>query len=478
MTGANAGESGVLRRVSVKVRTALLGRIPQGVVANAFAQLVLILPQVTIPSALLFTLGAERAGAWLLALTLSNLLLLADFGVTMSVSAKLLHLKARHEVEEAKRQFTTSLVLVLGFGLGMAGLCSALILALPTSPVAGLASLEPDLVPLLLCLIGASLAQLLTTYFTLLVRADDRYASATYVGSLYGAAEFAVALSLILWGASLLSLAAGLLAIRLVCLAASAQYARQTIGWMRWSDDGLTGARLLDQIRSGAAFSVIPAAQALLLSGPLIILGATANAASVALFSTLRTLTRTGLQAQLVVSNAVMPEYGKAVAQHNMAKAVQLIRRSLIAWTVIGIPFILAMSLIGLPVYELWTHHTVEAPQTLVVIFAVQVTLGALWNVLLNLIYAAGRHAMLVAYLVPGGIVFLPLCYGLSTQLGPFGAILAVIAYDALILAACIRALRRHVADEARRADDTSLALRSSHRPENPADNRSCGATA
>jgi O-antigen/teichoic acid export membrane protein len=473
MTGATAPRFGLARRATAWAQSVFRGRIMQGMIANVVAQLVLIVPQITIPSALLYTFGAEQAGAWLLAVTVTGLLLLSDLGVTMTVSARLLQLKARSDLEEASKQYTTSLVLVIGCGFASAWLCAALIIALPLSSIPALASLQPDRPAVLLCLTGACLASLLTTYFTLLVRADDRYASAAYAGSLFAAAEFATTLALILGDGSLLDLAIGLLAIRVASLIGSAAYARRTIGWMRWNGSGLTLPRLLDQLRSCAAFSVIPATQALLLSGPLVMLGATGNAANVALFFTLRTLSRAGLQAQLVVSHAIMPEYGKAVARRDSAMARKLIQRSLLASAGMGIPFIIAMSLFGLPLYHLWTHNAVEAPQALIVIFAVQAALGALWNVLLNLIYAAGRHASLVGFLVPGGLVFVPLCYGLTTQFGAHGGILAVVAFDALILLACIRALRRSAKDDA--ASPVAAPDRSQ---DTPTTSRSCEVTA
>jgi O-antigen/teichoic acid export membrane protein len=173
-----------------------------------------------------------------------------------------------------------------------------------------------------------------------------------------------------------------------------------------------------------------------------LVIGATLSLDAVALFSTVRTLTRAVIQAGNIVNSAIMPELTRAFGAADKSRVRRLIRLNLVSVVALNAVVFVVVATLGSWIVALWTRGRIAPNPSLVIGLAAVASLHSLWLSQANLILAVNRHA---AY----SYWFLAVCFAgvlaaipAARAFGVDGLLLPLLAGECLMIAIVARAFR------------------------------------
>jgi O-antigen/teichoic acid export membrane protein len=198
--------------------------------------------------------------------------------------------------------------------------------------------------------------------------------------------------------------------------------------------------RLLGPALASGAF---PLGFALNIQGMVLLVGIGAGPASAAIFSTLRTLSRSIIQLLSSISAVVAPEISKAYGEGN-SELLRLIHRRAVQaalWTASAIVLVIALG--GDRIMHAWTGGRVGTGGALLYLFLAMSAIDCLWYTSIQVLYATNRHQRVALDYVIACIVTVPLGYGLLRAWGLDGPAIALLGLELFMVAAVLpRALR------------------------------------
>jgi O-antigen/teichoic acid export membrane protein len=180
---------------------------------------------------------------------------------------------------------------------------------------------------------------------------------------------------------------------------------------------------------------LLPIAQALVLQGMALVVGAAAGRAAVPAFAAARTLSRVGMQLCWVVSTPLMPEFSSASARGDRLRMATILLATLMVSCLLVMPYALGFMALGGRAMALWTHGTIAAPAGLVAAMGATILFGGIWYPVSNLLLACNRHARYTTWYVVLALASLPSGYLLTRLMGVTGAALTMALLDLAMLA-------------------------------------------
>lgn len=130
----------------------------------------------------------------------------------------------------------------------------------------------------------------------------------------------------------------------------------------------------------GLGYLMYPIWQILFFQGTTFIVRLTLGPASVTVFNTLRTLSRSVNQIFEIVNRSVFPELQYEIGQGQIDKARKIFVyavRSVLVFSVFGIAF---LAVFGLPLYDIWTHNELNPPVMMWNTFLAGIFFNAVWG--------------------------------------------------------------------------------------------------
>ena len=212
--------------------------------------------------------------------------------------------------------------------------------------------------------------------------------------------------------------------------------------WLRRSSPWLSLGHSLarrDEVRRlvkpAFAFMLMPISQALLVQGPIMILGALMSPVAVVTFATTRTLTRVGTAATNMLNGSLQGEYGVAFGRHDSTMLRKLlIYHQLTSFAAIAIYAVL-LNFLKHPLMQLYTHGKIPAHDPFFILMILTIAAEMMWSSIATPLSSINRHvafaylSMLVAALGMG------LCYLLTYRFDLIGTVSAMLTIHLVILA-------------------------------------------
>ena len=408
--------------------------------ANLYAQAVQLTTQLLSVPIFVLHWGLPAYGVWLVLFTIPAYLAVADLGLTTSAANEMIMAVARNDRDEALQTFQTLRLTVLATCIAALALFAVAILVVfphrlsfaqhATGGLAGPTALALGAYGLLALQNGVALAGF---------RATGHYAFSGYVYITILLAENVCGLTMVLAGGKLFTTAITYLAVRLIGSLMLAVMLRHRARWITRMTLALQWRRLAKLAGPAAAVVAMPVAQALSLQGAVLVIGAACGTATVPIFTTVRTLTRTAAQMTFIVNLASMPVFTMASASGDERHADRLLLISMAISLIVLIPAVVIICLFGQSILTLWTHGTTVAPRLLLLVMALTMLLGGIWTPISNLILAVNRHAGFSYFYLGASIVALVAAYPLALHFGPTGVAFALLALDGAMLHRVVR---------------------------------------
>lgn len=187
-------------------------------------------------------------------------------------------------------------------------------------------------------------------------------------------------------------------------------------------------------LKKGAIFQSFPLGHAILLQGQILVVHQTMGAASVAVFSTARTLVRLISQGLEMVNHSIWPEMSRLFGAGDLKGAARLHRTSVMTALLLSLSGAVVLWFSGPWLYGIWTHDMLAVDQSLLLPLLATIPAGAVW-------YTSGMVAlscnaydgMASRFLVAATLSHLA-CWWLSMTVGLPGTALSPLIADAMMI--------------------------------------------
>jgi O-antigen/teichoic acid export membrane protein len=428
--------SGALHKTRSGLYRLVRSRLFRGVGANAYSQAVSFLIQFGSVPLLLSAWGAHTFGLWLVISAIPSYLALSDFGFSGAAGNDMTLAAARGAHAEARAVFQSVLVLNGLVSLGVAAIVLMAVLLIPNQFMPQTSLISSAEVRLVWVVQTIQVAATLSCgVFEGGFRASGRYAFGVFLGN---TARLIESVALVAGAVLFHRFAAAAVLMLAVRLAALTVMAITLIRGAPWLRIGFRYASLA-QIRRLAAPALavvgVTVGFAVSLQGLVLAIGATLSLDAVSVFSTVRTLTRTTIQAGQVVNLTLMPDMTSAFGAGDRQRTRRLIQFNRTSAILLNATAFAVVVVFGSRVIAVWTRGHITPDPLLVIGLAAVASLHSLWLSKANLVMAVNRHAdyayWFLAVSVASTLAAIPatLAFGLKGVLVP------------LLLAECVMAV-------------------------------------
>jgi O-antigen/teichoic acid export membrane protein len=413
----------------------VIRRVAAGIGMTVFDKLVVAGTQLALVPILASHWGLALYGQWLLLATVPQFLAMSDFGFATAAGTRMTMAVARGDRDEAVRVFQSAWRAILASGAAMIGLAlaaawllpAALFGAAPAAPVA-------ELRGVLAILAAYGVVAVQGSIFFAGFRAAQLFALGAFWNATVLLIENAALVATVMLGGGPMAAAAAWLTGRVIGLAGQNLLLRRRVPWLTiglargsWEE-----ARAL--LAPAGAVMLLPIAQALVLQGMALVVGAVAGRAAVPAFAATRTLSRIGMQLCWIVGTPLMPEFSAALARDDRRRMVAMIAGTLLFSGLCVAPFALGFLVWGRDLIGLWTYGAIVPPASLVTAMGLAILCGGIWYPLSNLILAANRHAGYTVWYLGLAAAAVAVAVKLTERYGATGAAAAMAALDAAML--------------------------------------------
>ena len=389
--------------------------------------------------------GLELYGIWAVMYTIPGFLVLSDFGIVTSAWARMTDFVSRGQEDRARTVLHTAWLVTALIGAALVALLASVLWALPpgTLPVSSTLT-EAQSRHTLFVLVAYGVMTVPFKLGTCVLSATNRYSLSAWSMAAVFFVENMALLIAVLAGAGLPEAALVLFVARLsallVLLALVARLTPQLavgIGGARWAE-----WRAL--WRPALSASVFTIGFLGFMQGSVVALGIAAGAAAVPAFVAVRTLSRIGLQATVLVIHPAAQQFGHEMAKGDHYRAGRYLGLVAASTLVLAGGMAVAFTAFGQPAIELWTGGAIRPPWALVALMALASLMGALWNGVSNFLLIVNRPQAIAIASIAGGTAGIVLILVLGGRLGSPAVGIACALTDLVILLAAIRFVWRH----------------------------------
>ena len=419
-------------------------RVFLGVLSVGYSKIVVAFMQLAMVPVLATTWGLDTYGQWLMLTTVPIFLGASDFGFGTAAGNRLTAEVAKGQFDEALRTFQSALAVMLLCTFSIFAICLTATLLLPDSLLAAADGLDGDSarqVLAIMCLFG--LVALQSSLFMSVMRAEGLFAQTTSLYATMQLGEGIAVMAVALAGGGPVIAAIAYCSIRTIGVSAQAVLALSRAKWLKLGLRQGTKARVRELLRPALAAMMLPLSQALHLQGTALAVGAAAGAAAVPIYTSLRTLSRTGLQLLMTLTLPILPEFTAEHAREN-SEWVKRITGGIATFnSLAGIVAAIGMLLLGEWFLDLWTKGAIQPPYEMLALTAIAMAASMVWNPLSNLLVAVNRHETFTYSFLIIAALATALTYAFVVQWGIVGSAAASLLLDFVMLAITWLLVRR-----------------------------------
>jgi O-antigen/teichoic acid export membrane protein len=411
-------------------------RVVHGIGANVYGQIVQTALQLLAVPIYATHWGLATYGAWLVIFTVPNYLAFADFGFALAAANDMTVSVARGDRAAAVKTFHAVRAAMIGICSLLLLVCVVAVYSIPDGSLGFVPDLSHDQARYVLLMLGAyGVLSIQNSISLAAFRSIGKYAEGTYLSTSIHLAENLGALVVVTLGGNMEAAAATYLIVGLAGMVVRMVWLRIQAGWLVYFSWHVHFGEVRRLLNPAFAVLALPMAQALFIQGTVGVVGLAGGAASVPAFTTVRTLSRIGLQLTMIVNNAVVPEFTMAAASVDHGRRARLAFMCIASSALILIPMFLIVVTAGPLMLKLWTHGAIHAPYALIVLMAATMIVNGTWLPIANLIFALNHTSRYSYFYLAASAVSVLLSYPLVRWLGSPGAAVSLLALDCVMFA-------------------------------------------
>jgi O-antigen/teichoic acid export membrane protein len=416
------------------MNTSSRDRFLRGLGATSIGPLVTILAQLVSVPVFLRSWGPKLYGEWLILSAIPTYLAFSDVGFGNVAANDMTMRVASGDRDGALVTFQstwvfismTSLLVVVCFMAGAWTMPLTRWLNLSTTSLG-----DARLILTMLCVYALLCLQadLTTSGF----RCEGNYALGMLIKNMLRLVETLAVTVVVAVHTEPIQAAAAYLIIRAIGTPTMAWLMMRKSGWLHYGLRYATFDRTKSLAMPAIAYMAFPIGSALSLQGMVLVIAAVMGPLAVAIFSTMRTLTRFGFQLMEAFKNSVWPELSLAYGVQNWALARRLHRVACQAalWSSLGSALFLFFA--GSRIIALWTHGRIVMDVTAFHWLLLVVVANSFWYTSSVVTVASNTHERVAAVYLAGTAASLLIARLLLPSFGISGAAMALLAIDIIV---------------------------------------------
>ncbi len=408
-------------------------RFVQGFAATALGPVVTILVQIVSVPVFLHAWGTRLYGEWLILSAIPTYLAFSDIGFGDVAANDMTMRTAAGDREGALETFQSTWLLISVSSVLFALLFSLGAWFLPISHWLNLSYTESGAFKILVLLFIYALltqqADLITSGF----RCEGNYALGTLIKNVVRLVEGALVTVIVLFRATPIQAAATYVVLRTLGTLIMAWLMVRQSPWLSFGGRHATLSCARRLALPAVAYLAFPVGNALSIQGMVLVIGAVLGPIAVAIFSTMRTLTRFGFQIMESVKNSVWPELSTAYGAQNWPLARKLHRTACQAslWSSVGAATFLFFA--GDRIIAIWTHGRIVPDEAAFRWLLLVTVANSFWYTSSVVTIASNTHERVAAVYLVGSAAALGIARLLTPHFGISGAAMALLAIDIVV---------------------------------------------
>lgn len=348
--------------------------------STAAQKVVRILEQLFLVPFFITTWGAAYYGEWLTLTIIPSVLAFSDFGFGSAAANSLVLKYSSGKYQEAADIARTGFIVItfaISFGL--------LIGAAALGVTIHFHWLQHSLIPThqaIIALIFMMLAKVLSFYmqiFEAYFRAARKAAFGINLSNINGLLNIGAGLIVLLLGYGVVAFAISQLVVAIVFNLAYGVIAERTLHLYREYKGQYSKSEAKDIFKNGFGFLMSPIWQSILFQGTTFVVRVTLGPLAVAVFNTVRTLSRSVNQLYSIISGSIFPEIQYEIGAGNMNQARKIYSKSIQIAFLLSFIGIILLAIFGLPAYNFWTKHELNPPYIMWFLFVAATAFNAVW---------------------------------------------------------------------------------------------------
>lgn len=416
-------------------------RIVRGVGANIFTHAVIAAIQLATVPVLASHWGLNLYGWWVLVSTIPTYIALGDLGFATAAGIDMTMKVARGDREGAIETFTQAWTAITALSITLCVVGASIVWLLPAKYFVGLTDVTTAKVVMILLIIQA-VAAMHGSIFLAGFRCCGLYAFGAMSQAFIMLCEGLVVICVALAGGSPVGAAIGTAAFRCTGVFLQSRFLARRAPWLKMRPTKISSEQIRRLLQPSLGIIALSAGQAIFLQGTTLVVGAVLSSASAAVFSSVRTLSRIGVQSTALLNRAIAPEFSMIAARGERTKQARVIGFTVLSSLLLLAPVATILFSYGPGLVALWSANVIRPSFSLVAAMTVVMLLHGFWMPLFNYVVAVNRHAGFSYAYLALSVSSVLLAYPLTSWWGEAGAAVALVALDSVMLViSCILVL-------------------------------------
>jgi O-antigen/teichoic acid export membrane protein len=421
-------------------------RVARTFSGHIYNQIVTIGVQIALVPVLLLAWGTERYGVWLVLSAIPTYLTFSDFGFTYIAKNEMTMRVAEGDQHGALVTYQSVFQLLNIAAAIVCTLAFAIVFGVRLGSIFDLGDVPEMEAKLVLCILAMNVVYY--QYFLLYcggARSIGRPAAEVYWAGT-SRLGYTLVLGLTAWaGYGLAAAAAAGLVANIAFGIGFHIWLAKVAPWLSFGWTHCSRNEIKRLLNPSVSYMFVSVAWAMMIQGPVVVLGLIAQPAQVVVFSTSRTLVRLGTSATSMLNNAVWAEYSRLYGLKNHALFGRIFRLVL-ALTAVGVlVFIPATILVGNLILTTWTKGEVAVEQPFFTLLVLSVAAEMIWTTLFVPLAAINRHITISYTFAVLSIIGVGGCYLLGVPYGLPGTAFAVLVVHIVMIGIVVVQLIRHL---------------------------------
>ncbi len=411
-------------------------RILSGVAAHIYAQGVTVMTQLGSLPIFLSRWDLDKYGQWLMIVAMPAYLTISDVGLLTAAGNQMAMHQARHETAQVNRIFNSSMVALLVLTPALALLAGVLLLGFSFG-------LTVDQRTALFFMILSALITVGSGMFEAAYRPFGKYPRVTVLLTTARIVEWLGSIIGVFIGGTLTSAALGMLLGRAVSIGVLTLMARRDVPEIHLNLRSADPKLIRQLLRSGVGFLAFPFGNIVTLQGMILLIGAQLGGAAVAVFNSIRVLTRMLTQISMLTGRSLAPEISLLHGSGDERAAAELTSRVLRKVVPITIVAALVLAPLGSTILRIWSHGKLAINMPVYMLLLTAAVASSFWQIKSIRLTATNRHSFLATIFAAASLFALLVAYLGDRRFGITAAAFATCLVDFTMIIGTSAALRR-----------------------------------
>ncbi|MFI5130108.1 MAG: lipopolysaccharide biosynthesis protein [Chitinophagales bacterium] len=384
---------------------------------------------------LLWFLGVEEYGRWLVLYTLPSWLTLANLGFGSVAANDISMAIGKGDITKARTIFSSAFRVVTYIFIGGLILILPLILFLQWDKLLKVSpERHNELIGVLIWFTLSTLLSFFGEIFQARFRAARKAHVYIWLYSLRPWIELLFMIIILQFTVRLDYLALAVFSSTVIFILLTQWTSYRAMPALKYSVHDVDKTLLRPLFKKGIAFQAFPLGNALIYQGTIIVVQMILGPVAVAVFGTVRTLIRSINQMLELINQVMWPELSILFGMGDLQKAARLHRIGVVVSVIVALFFVLFLGLFGEKIFSWWTGGSIVLSKTLLLLFLLPIPFNSLWFTSSVIHMASNKHeGLALRYLVAMGLAVTG-CAVFSYFFGMEGAAVSTVIADIVLI--------------------------------------------